>query len=174
MKYPSRRSLIPYETIKMISPGVVIAVSSPVHVMFNEIGKWTLEWCSHSITIGKTFRDGQSTVLLRVFRWRLIEQVAIWWSKYFSLKLDQRVFQTHDLIYVTNSALSNDRIILPKSQVSHHSLAQESFSMPRPLTNTPRDTVLSLQEAKSLYQMIVNTIHYHISQINEIRIFGEL
>ena len=76
------------------------------------------------------------------------------------------------MIYVTNSALSNDRIILPKSQVSHHSLAQESFSMPRPLTNTPRDTVLSLQEAKSLYQMIVNTVHYHISQINEIRIFG--
>ena len=37
--------------------------------------------------------------------------------------------------------------------------------MPRPLTNTQRDTVSSMLEAKSPYQMIADTVHYHVSQI---------
>ena len=37
--------------------------------------------------------------------------------------------------------------------------------MTRPLTNTQRDTVSSMLEAKSPYQMIADTVHCHVSQI---------
>jgi DNA invertase Pin-like site-specific DNA recombinase len=37
--------------------------------------------------------------------------------------------------------------------------------MPRPLTDTQRDTVSSMLEAKSSYQTIADAVNCHISQI---------